>query len=77
MSTTDDVAGNVKTPESNDESVSTESSHDSAPLTLDDVLKTSMVDAAQVSQDKSDPADTDDGRANTAHEDNFNAEHAV
>ena len=77
MSTTDDVAGNVKTPESNDESVSTESSHDSAPLTLDDVLKTSMVDAAQVSQDKSDPADTDDGRANTAHEDNFTAEHAV
>ena len=77
MSTTDDGAGDANTPENNDESVSTDSSHDSAPLTLDDVLDASAVDAAQVSRDMSTTADTDDGRAETAHDDNLNAEHAA
>jgi len=77
MSTTDDGAGDAKTPENYDESVSTDSSHDSAPLTLDDVLNASTVDAAQVSRDMSTTADTDDGRAETAHDDNLNAEHAA
>ena len=77
MSTTDDGAGDANTPENNDESVSTDSSHDSAPLTLDDVLNASTDDGAQVSRDMSATADTDDGRADTAHEDNLTAEHAA
>ncbi len=77
MSTTDDGAGDANTPKNNDESVSTDSSHDSAPLTLDDVLNASTDDGAQVSRDMSATADTDDGRADTAHEDNLTAEHAA
>src|SRR5699024_7799644 len=77
MSTTDDGAGDANTPENYDESVSTDSSHDSAPLTLDDVLNASTVDTVQVSRDLSTTADTDDARATTAHDDNLNAEHAV